>query len=75
MGEIRDKGKAAKEASIVLNVATTEEKNHALQLIANQLLEEQDQLLSENKKDIDEGHAKGIESAVLDRILFYTQPF
>lgn len=69
MGEIRDKGKAAKEASIVLNVATTEEKNRALQLIANQLLEEQDQLLAENNKDIEEGRERGIDSAVLDRIL------
>jgi len=69
MSEIRDKGKAAKEASVVLNVATTEEKNHALQLIANQLLQEQDQLLAENKKDIEEGREKGIDSAVLDRIL------
>ena len=69
MGEIRDKGKAAKEASIVLNVATTEEKNHALQLIADQLLEEQDQLLAENNKDIEEGRERGIDSAVLDRIL------
>ncbi|PIC84686.1 glutamate-5-semialdehyde dehydrogenase [Sporosarcina sp. P1] len=69
MGEIRDKGKAAKEASIELNVATTEEKNHALQLIADQLLEEQDQLLTENKKDIEEGRERGIDSAVLDRIL------
>ncbi|PIC87850.1 glutamate-5-semialdehyde dehydrogenase [Sporosarcina sp. P20a] len=69
MSEIRDKGKAAKEASIVLNVATTEEKNQALQLIADQLLVEQDQLLAENKKDIEEGREKGIDAAVLDRIL------
>ncbi|PIC96028.1 glutamate-5-semialdehyde dehydrogenase [Sporosarcina sp. P26b] len=69
MSEIRNKGKAAKEASVVLNVATTEEKNQALQLIADQLLQEQDQLLAENKKDIEEGREKGIESAVLDRIL------
>ncbi len=69
MSEIRDKGKAAKQASVVLNVATTEEKNQALQLIADQLLQEQDQLLAENKKDIEEGREKGIDSAVLDRIL------
>ncbi|PID16728.1 glutamate-5-semialdehyde dehydrogenase [Sporosarcina sp. P34] len=69
MSEIRDKGKAAKEASIVLNVATTEEKNDALQLIADQLMKEQDQLLAENKKDIEEGREKGIDAAVLDRIL------
>ena len=69
MSEIRDKGKAAKEASIILNVATTEEKNEALQLIADQLLVEQDQLLAENKKDIEEGREKGIDDAVLDRIL------
>ncbi|PIC81173.1 glutamate-5-semialdehyde dehydrogenase [Sporosarcina sp. P18a] len=69
MSEIRDKGKAAKEASIVLNVATTAEKNDALQLIADQLMKEQDQLLAENKKDIKEGREKGIDAAVLDRIL------
>ncbi|ARK26363.1 glutamate-5-semialdehyde dehydrogenase [Sporosarcina sp. P37] len=69
MSEIRRKGKAAKEASVALNIATTEEKNEALRLIADQLLEEQEQLLAENKKDIEEGREKGIESAVLDRIL------
>ncbi|ARD49509.1 glutamate-5-semialdehyde dehydrogenase [Sporosarcina sp. P33] len=69
MSEIRRKGKAAKEASVALNIATTEEKNEALRLIADQLLEEQEQLLAENKKDIEEGRKKGIESAVLDRIL------
>ncbi|MDV6378561.1 glutamate-5-semialdehyde dehydrogenase [Sporosarcina sp. GW1-11] len=69
MSEIRKKGKAAKDASIALNIATTEQKNEALQLIAEQLLLEQEQLLAENKKDIDEGRDNGIESAVLDRIL------
>ena len=69
MGEIRRKGKAAKDASVALNIATTEEKNKALQMIANQLLEERDQLLAENKKDIDEGREKGMDPAVLDRIL------
>ena len=69
MGEIRRKGKAAKEASVALNIATTEEKNKALQLIADQLLEEREQLLAENKKDIDEGREKGMDPAVLDRIL------
>lgn len=69
MNEIRRKGKAAKEASYVLNTATTEEKNEALRLIADQLLEEQEHLLVENKKDIEEGRTNGIEAAVLDRIL------
>lgn len=69
MSEIKRKGKAAKQASLALNVATTEEKNKALQLIADQLLEERGQLLAENKKDIDEGREKGMDPAVLDRIL------
>lgn len=69
MSEIRRKGQAAKEASVALNIATADQKNEALQLIASQLLEEQQELLAENKKDIDEGRDKGIESAVLDRIL------
>ena len=69
MGEIMEKGKAAKEASVALNIATSEEKDRALQLIADQLIEEREKLLAENKKDIDEGREKGIEPAVLDRIL------
>ncbi|GKV67262.1 MULTISPECIES: glutamate-5-semialdehyde dehydrogenase [unclassified Sporosarcina] len=69
MSEIKRKGKAAKDASYALNTATTEEKNEALKLIADQLLEETDHLLTENKKDITEGRNNGIEAAVLDRIL------
>ncbi|WP_153723555.1 glutamate-5-semialdehyde dehydrogenase [Sporosarcina cascadiensis] len=69
MSEIKRKGKAAKDASYALNMATTEEKNEALKLIADQLLEETDHLLTENKKDITEGRNNGIEAAVLDRIL------
>lgn len=69
MSEVLRKGKAAKEASYVMNNATTEEKNEALRLIADQLLEERDYLLAENKKDLEEGRANGIESAVLDRIM------
>ncbi|WP_301109446.1 glutamate-5-semialdehyde dehydrogenase [Sporosarcina sp.] len=69
MSEITRKGKAAKEASYSLNTATTGEKNEALKLIADQLLEETNHLLIENKKDIEEGRNNGIEAAVLDRIL------
>lgn len=73
MSEIRQKGKAAKEASVVLNIATSAQKNEALELIAAQLLIEQEQLLAENAKDIEEGRANGIESAVLDRILLTSE--
>lgn len=69
MGEVLRKGKAAKEASYRLNTATTDEKNEALRLIAEQLIEEQEELLAENQKDLKEGRENGIESAVLDRIL------
>lgn len=69
MTEIRRKGLAAKEASIALANASTEQKNEALAFIADQLLEEQQCLLEENAKDIKEGRNNGIETAVLDRIL------
>lgn len=69
MTEIRRKGLAAKEASIALANASTEQKNEALAFIADQLLEEQERLLEENAKDIAEGRNNGIETAVLDRIL------
>lgn len=69
MSEVIVKGKAAKEASFSLSGVTTEEKNNALQLIAKQILADQDQILEANEKDIQAGKENGLTEAVLDRIL------
>ena len=68
MSEVIKKGKAAKVASYQLSNVTTEEKNAALALIAEQIVKDQDIILKENKKDIALGKENGLTNAVLDRI-------
>src|SRR5690625_3682891 len=68
MSEVIKKGQAAKIASYQISSVTTEEKNAALALIAEQIVKDQDLILAENKKDIDLGKENGLTNAVLDRI-------
>ncbi|MHA6259729.1 glutamate-5-semialdehyde dehydrogenase [Sporosarcina sp. CAU 1771] len=67
--EVQLKGKKAKLVSMKLVSVTTEEKNEALLLIAKQLLEDKDIILSENKKDLVAGKSNGLTDEVLDRIM------
>ncbi|MBU8878461.1 glutamate-5-semialdehyde dehydrogenase [Bacillus sp. FJAT-29790] len=69
MSEVKTKGHAAKLASYSLIGITTEEKNEALELIANQLVEDQNTILAENEKDLHEGKQNGLADAILDRIM------
>lgn len=69
MSEVIQKGKSAKEASYSMTGVTTEEKNEALALIAEQLIMDQEMLLIENEKDLAAGKEKGLSDAVLDRIM------
>ncbi|AGK53818.1 glutamate-5-semialdehyde dehydrogenase [Bacillus sp. 1NLA3E] len=69
MTEIQRKGKAAKAASFALIGVTTEQKNDALEKIAQQLLVDKDYLISENGKDLEQGEKAGFNESVLDRIL------
>jgi len=67
--EVVAKGKAGKQASFVLNGKSTAEKNEALAKIADQLIADQAYLISENKKDLEAGEAKGLPKSTLDRIM------
>ena len=69
MSEVSNKGFAAKKASYALINCTTEEKNAALSLIAEQLSADQAAIVNENQKDLVEGKANGLSDAVLDRIM------
>ncbi|MCR2822794.1 glutamate-5-semialdehyde dehydrogenase [Lederbergia panacisoli] len=69
MSEVKSKGRAAKIASYALVTLTTEEKNTALAMIANQLREDKAAILTENEKDLVEGKRNGLTEAVLDRIM------
>jgi len=67
--EVQLKGKKAQEASYEMTALQPDDKNQALQLIAEQIKADQDFILKENKKDIDTGRDKGMTEAILDRIL------
>ncbi|MBU5266358.1 glutamate-5-semialdehyde dehydrogenase [Virgibacillus proomii] len=69
MSEVQKKGKLAKASSYQLNGVTTAEKNEALRLIADQLLQDEEDILQENQKDLEDGKQKGLSESVLDRIM------
>ncbi|MGG3684686.1 glutamate-5-semialdehyde dehydrogenase [Aeribacillus sp. FSL K6-3256] len=69
MSEVLTKGKLAKEAAAKLVAKTTEEKNNALSIIAEQLQKETPYILKENEKDIENGKANGLSDALIDRLL------
>ena len=69
VSEIQIKGQKAKAVSSYLVSATTEEKNAALNLIAQQLLLDQAIILEENGKDLKVGKENGLPEEVLDRIM------
>lgn len=61
-------GKNAKEASYDLGIASTTEKNNALELMSKALLNNKQEIIDENKKDLDRAVEKGTSKAMLDRL-------
>lgn len=61
-------GQQARGASRQLTVAPTKQKNDALLKIATALETNADTLKAENVKDLEQGKANGLESAMLDRL-------
>ncbi|AST93896.1 glutamate-5-semialdehyde dehydrogenase [Sutcliffiella cohnii] len=66
--ELIQKGRKAKDAATILAKTTTEQKNKALQIMAEQLMKEQTFILLENEKDIIAGEDNGMSDALLDRL-------
>ncbi|OOF79562.1 glutamate-5-semialdehyde dehydrogenase [Rodentibacter caecimuris] len=61
-------GKQAKEAAFVLAQLSTAEKNNALNIIAEQLEQQADRILTENAKDIELAKQNGLSEALIDRL-------
>ncbi len=61
-------GKAARAASRVIAQAETQQKDAALNAIADALIAAEASLISENAKDLAAGKAKGLTAALLDRL-------
>ncbi|MGY0010933.1 gamma-glutamyl phosphate reductase [Bacillus anthracis] len=73
MNEVLAKGKKAKEIARELVLKSTSQKNEALAAIADQLIVEAAYILEENKRDIEEGKAKGFSDSLLDRLMLNEQ--
>ena len=65
---VHQRAKEAKEGAIALLKATTEQKNRALQIMAERLLSEADYLKEENRKDLAYAEQKGLSPAMIDRL-------
>ncbi len=66
---VKEAGERAKKAAKSIMLATSKEKNEALNLIADALCENAKMIEEENKKDIENAHAKGMKASLVDRLM------
>jgi glutamate-5-semialdehyde dehydrogenase len=65
---VADVGRRARSASRQMARAKTRAKNAALAAIAAELNQQRDELGAANQRDLDDGAAKGLDAALLDRL-------
>jgi glutamate-5-semialdehyde dehydrogenase len=65
---MRELGQRARAAARELGRADSGAKNTALHAIADAILANRDHLKSENRKDLDTGRQRGLDTALLDRL-------
>lgn len=70
-----DVGERAKGASSQLACTDTATKNQALSAIKNHIIAQKDAILSANAKDVQNGKDKGLEPALLDRLIISDKVF
>ncbi|MCG7406669.1 glutamate-5-semialdehyde dehydrogenase [Paenibacillus sp. ACRRX] len=68
MSEVRSKAKLAKQAAIVMNKLTTEQKNEALLHMAHKLIVSQESIIAANMLDLERGRQAGTSESLLDRL-------
>ncbi|TRM10606.1 glutamate-5-semialdehyde dehydrogenase [Lentibacillus cibarius] len=73
MSELLAKAAKAKGSAQGLGVKTTEQKNAALHIIADQLISEIHFIMGENEKDIENAKQKGFQASLIDRLVLNTQ--
>lgn len=66
--ELITKAKKAKEASVILGMLTTDEKNSALLAMADELTANVTAIVEANKKDVDAAIKAGVSEAMIDRL-------
>lgn len=68
MNELIIKGQNAKEVSYDLGVASTKQKDDALLAMAEELINNKNEILKANKIDLDRAEANGTSKAMMDRL-------
>ncbi len=68
MTNLEEMGQRAVTAKYLLQKASTEEKNNALQKAANALLENKENILAANEKDIERAEQNGMHPGMVDRL-------
>ncbi|WP_297420402.1 glutamate-5-semialdehyde dehydrogenase [Clostridium sp.] len=68
MGLLTIMGQSAKEASYELSIASTKEKDNALMLMAEELINAKNDIIKANEIDLEIAKAKGTSKAMLDRL-------
>ena len=68
MSYIDELGTAAKKAETLMTSVSTKQKNDALKAIADSLLEKKDEIIKENKRDIENAKVNGMSEAMIDRL-------
>jgi glutamate-5-semialdehyde dehydrogenase len=72
---MREVGQRARAASSLIAKAETSVKNSALSAIADALLAAKEDILAANVMDMDAGHKRGLEPALLDRLAISEHSF
>lgn len=67
--EVIEKSRKAKEASLKLGVTPTPIKNAALEKMAEYIERYREEIIQENRKDVEAVESKGISSSIVDRLL------
>lgn len=65
---LEELGKRAKEAAVILGTAGIDEKNKVLNEAAKALVQDQEYILTENLKDVEDARNKGMTEALIDRL-------
>lgn len=73
MSELITKANKAMESAQVLGMKTTDQKNAALHVVAEQLIRETNFIIKENEKDITGAKQNGFSDALIDRLLLNRQ--
>ena len=68
MGNLEELGKRAAAAKYVLQTLSAEQKNAALQAVAEAFLARKQEMLAANEKDIKSGEENGMHPGMLDRL-------